>query len=102
MLAGALTLLHCHPNVDRAVSCPQAVVAANLDCVLLEARPALEALPDHLLHELGHLLQAQCGAAPTGDAPPLPPSRLGAPLPDTHRPTAFAGATGGQSQSRVR
>ena len=78
----------------------QAVAAANLDCVLLEARPAFEALPDHLLHELGHLLQAKGGGggAPA-QGPPSPRSPSpGAPLPHSRRPTAFAGTSGGHPQ----
>lgn len=71
-------------------------MAANLDCVLLEARPALEALPDHLLHELGHLLQAKGGGGAPAQGPPPPRSlSLGAPLLHSRRPTAFIGTSGG-------
>lgn len=63
-----------------------AMLAANLDCVVLEARPALECLPDHLLSDLGLLLRRRHSGASAAEGP------------TSHfhntRPTAHAGGSG--------
>ena len=79
-------------------------MAANLDALLLEARGALEALPEHLLSELSTLLRARflTGAGATdGACPSDEPAAAaipGTPLLGTRRPTAAPPPLGKQRQ----
>lgn len=71
----------------------QAVLVSNLDAILLEAREAVEALPEHLLAEAEALLQGRFATAPAAAAEDALPEAAGAavpgvPLPGTRRPTA--------------
>lgn len=89
-LLGAASLFLWLLSVIGSFGYVQAAVAANLDCVVLEARSALESLPDYLLADLEKLIGRRHSVAAVSDG-----TRAAV---VNKRPSAHAGAYSSLSQ----